>query len=246
METDTVNFGDIVHHSLIDFDGHVSEVIYFNKCNMRCGYCQNFELIMRDDVRLIDDVINMIDVNMSDSVVFSGGEPTLQPDVLLEMVRRVKNELDMDVAIETNGTRPDVIDEVSPYVDQMFIDFKSDPFNYDTLKLGMSPSDFDNYFKTLDLVESLRIPLELRTTCFSNLIDEQTIHHMGDFIDASFYYEPTWVLQQGHTVDVLDNVIFDDSVVYGYEQMKELGDIGRTYVEDMYIFTGTNGRELIQ
>jgi pyruvate-formate lyase-activating enzyme len=201
---------------------------------------------MRDDVRLIDDVIDMIDVNICDSVVISGGEPCAQPKPLIEITRRIKEELNMDVAVETNGTFPEVIDDISPYVDQFFVDFKSDPFNYNRDLLGMSQVDFDNYFRTLDLIESLRVPLELRTTCFSNLIDELTIHHMGDFIDSSFYYEPTWVLQQGHVDDVLDNLLFDETVVYSYDDMKELGNIGREYVEDMYIHTFNKGRELVE
>lgn len=240
------NFGGINHHSLVDWDGMVTDVIFANKCNMRCGYCQNHELIMRDDMVDTDDILKMIDYDFIDGVVFSGGEPTVQCETLVEMVKDIYVNTDLKIAIETNGTRPDVIDELSPYLDQVFMDFKASPFKYPLDLLGISETDVKQTFESMELVDNLRIPLELRTTCFTNIISEHDIEVMGEFIESTFRYEPTWVLQQGHVDNVLDSDIFDNNVVYDSEQMMELGDIGRTYVEDMYIHTMINGREIIR
>lgn len=48
-------------------------------------------------------------------VVISGGEPTLQPDALVEMARLLKTELKMHVTLETNGVL--FIQELSPWID---------------------------------------------------------------------------------------------------------------------------------
>jgi len=236
------NMGGINHHSLVDWNGMVADVIFANKCNMRCSYCQNHDLIMRDDLRSADDVLKLIDVDFVDAVVFSGGECTLQPEALEYMMKYLKEHTELKVAIETNGTRPDVIDELSPYLDQVFMDFKSNPYQFRNDLLGTSETDVKRMYDSMKLVDELGIPLELRTTCFNNIISERDIAMMGEFIEGNFRNEPTWVLQQGHVDDVLDSNIFDDDVVYTSEQMMELGDIGRTYVEEMYVVTKVNGR----
>lgn len=236
------NFGDIVHHSLVDYDGYVSDVIFANKCNFRCSYCQNHELIMRNNLCEADDVLGLIDYDFIDAVVFSGGEPTLQPESLEYMMKIIKDTSNLKIAIETNGSRPDVIDMLSPYLDQVFMDFKSNPYAYELDLIGTSETDVQRTYESMELVDNLNIPLELRTTCFKNLISEHDIDMMGEYIEATFRYEPTWVLQQGHVSDVLNSDIFDDSVVYSSEQMMKLGDVGRKYTEDMYVFTSVDGR----
>lgn len=237
-----VNYGAIQHHSLVDWDGRVSDVIFFNGCNMSCGYCQNFELIQRYNLREADDILKMIDYDFIDGVVFSGGECTLQPDTLEYMMKSIKDTSNLTIAIETNGTRPDVIDDLSPYLDQVFMDFKSNPYAYKLDLIGTKEADVQCTFDSMELVDNLRIPLELRTTCFSNLITSHDIEAMGEFIESTFRYEPTWVLQQGIVDDVLDTSVFNDDVVYSQEQMMNLGDIGRKYTEDMYVTTKVNGR----
>lgn len=125
------------------------------------------------------------------------------------------------------------------------MDFKSDPFNYDIRNLGTNTTDVERMFESMLLVDGLGIPLELRTTCFKNIIGKLEIEHMGTFIDGHFDRCPTWVLQQGHTIDVLDNVIFNDDVVYGTDEMFELGSVARMEVEDVCVTTLVTGRKQI-
>ena len=236
------NFGGIVHHSLVDWDGMVVDVIFANKCNMSCGYCQNHELVMRDDMIETSDILDMIDVDFIDAVVFSGGEPTLQLEPLVLMMNILKEQTDLKIAIETNGTRPDVIDELAPYLDQVFMDFKGSPYQYPLDLIGTNEADVQRTYESMELVDSLNIPLELRTTCFSNLISERDIDMMGEYIEATFRYEPTWVLQQGLVTEVLNSDIFNETIIYSPEQMMSLGNIGRRYTEQMYVTTQVDGR----
>jgi pyruvate formate lyase activating enzyme len=57
-------------------------------------------------------------------VTFSGGEPLMQPDFLLEMLRECKTR-DIHTVVDTSCYAPtEVIDRVSPYVDLFLCDIK--------------------------------------------------------------------------------------------------------------------------
>ena len=36
----------IIETSLIDWDGKITTVLFFDKCNFMCPFCQNWELIL--------------------------------------------------------------------------------------------------------------------------------------------------------------------------------------------------------
>lgn len=55
-------------------------------------------------------------------VTFTGGEPTLNMPVLTELLKKLKQK-DINTAIETNGSHPDLASIIS-YVDYLIIDFK--------------------------------------------------------------------------------------------------------------------------
>ena len=59
-------------------------------------------------------------------VVFSGGEPTLQKDALIELARRVKG-MGLAVGIQTNGLFPDTLDALiaGQLVDKIALDYKT-------------------------------------------------------------------------------------------------------------------------
>lgn len=58
-------------------------------------------------------------------VTFSGGEPLMQPDFLLELLKKCKEE-DMNTVLDTTGyAAPEVIRKVIPYVDLFLYDLKA-------------------------------------------------------------------------------------------------------------------------
>lgn len=236
-----VNFGGINHSSLVDWDGYVVDVVFLNGCNMACKYCQNYDMIQDTNIVDTNDIISQLDFDFIDGVVFSGGECTLQPDALDELIDCVRDENKL-VAIETNGTRPEWIDDTLKYIDRVFMDYKSNPNSFNTHLIQIGPDDLRATYESMKLIDESDTPLELRTTCFKNLIGDWEIRCMGKFIAETFLNTPTWVLQQGHVNDVLDSFIFNDSVVYSYDEIQTLANIGRTYVEHMCYSTLPTGR----
>ena len=94
--------------SLIDMPGHVASVVYCQGCNRNCEYCHNPESIPQDVPGKIkwNEVISYLKtrLNQIDAVIFSGGEPTLQED-LLSCIEQCQ-DMGFKIGMHTNGDGP--------------------------------------------------------------------------------------------------------------------------------------------
>lgn len=206
-----VNIGKVISISTVDWHGRSSHVIFFNGCNFRCPYCQNYKLL--DCKRLVD--IEKIERGILDAkvfisaVVFSGGEPTMQPDELIHLAEFVKRQ-GLLVGIQTNGSFPDVLRELArmKLVDKIFLDIKASPlkgYRYGQITNGA-------YIVADRVIQSLNIPnisIEARTTIFRSLNDSLEI---AKYL-ADSEYNGTYVIQQGVPWNTLDNKIRKEDIL---------------------------------
>ena len=102
--------GGITDMSTVDWYGNVSLVLFFAGCNLRCPYCQNSSLLPLDsgsevDLSYLEERIEtgLKPVPQLDAVVFTGGEPLLQPDAVIEAAKIVKQR-GLKLMLDTNGT----------------------------------------------------------------------------------------------------------------------------------------------
>ncbi|MCD6480271.1 radical SAM protein, partial [Candidatus Bathyarchaeota archaeon] len=90
-----MRLGGILDLSTVDWYGNASLIVFFAGCNFRCPYCQNSPLIPTDSgVEVGVEVLReRIEKNLIllDAVVFTGGEPTLQPEGVEEAARAVRD-----------------------------------------------------------------------------------------------------------------------------------------------------------
>jgi pyruvate formate lyase activating enzyme len=106
-------------------------VVFTHGCNLRCRYCHNPELLDGAPPRRIeeDEILGLLDRRRGklDGIVVTGGEPTLQRG-LAAFLARVK-ALGFLAKLDTNGTRPEVIEELlaARLVDFLAIDLKATP-----------------------------------------------------------------------------------------------------------------------
>lgn len=91
-----MQIGGFVRQSSIDWDGKLAAVVFTRGCNLRCFYCHNPSLVLPGlygGSNLIADgeVLEILRkrAGFLDGVVITGGEPTMQPD-LLDFLRQVK------------------------------------------------------------------------------------------------------------------------------------------------------------
>lgn len=112
-----MRIGGFLKQSLIDWEGRLVAVVFTKGCNFRCGYCHNPSLVIPRLVECTPDipseeVLTYLKARRHwlDGVVVSGGEPTLQPD-LVQFLEQVQ-ELGLAVKLDTNGTHPEVLTEL--------------------------------------------------------------------------------------------------------------------------------------
>ena len=93
---------------LVDGPG-IRTVVFLNGCMLRCKFCHNPETWHKGELNYSsDDIVNKVlrskpYFKNNGGVTFSGGEPLLQYDFLVECCKKLKNE-NIHIAIDTAGT----------------------------------------------------------------------------------------------------------------------------------------------
>ena len=189
-----MKIGTIQKFSLIDYPGKMSAVIGTQGCNMRCFWCHNGYLMPHDcspSFQPIEEenLFQFLNerVNFLDAVVISGGEPTLQTD-LLEFCERIK-VLGFHVKLDTNGTSPAMLQEIidAGLLDYVAMDIKTDAEQYD--QLCGEKIEMDAILASIDIIVSANMPYEFRTTCVTPFVCRDNIEDLAKMISgARLYY----------------------------------------------------------
>lgn len=105
-----VNFGGFVPVSTVDWRGRSVCTVFLRGCPVRCHYCHNLALQSGKDVRDTEEVLDMIRSSrmIISGVIFSGGEPTLQKDALIELAGGCR-EMGLNIGVQTNGVFPETL-----------------------------------------------------------------------------------------------------------------------------------------
>ncbi|NMA67104.1 MAG: anaerobic ribonucleoside-triphosphate reductase activating protein [Clostridiaceae bacterium] len=164
--------------SLLDYPKKISAVIFTQGCNMDCSYCHNRRIIepgykdsCLSDVEILTFLMKR--KKLLDGVVVTGGEPTLQKD-LLSFISKVKN-MGYSIKLDTNGTNPDVLNELinNELIDYVAMDIKAPLSNYD--KICCTKVDTEKIKKSIELLLKGNIEYEFRTTYVPGLKEDDLI-----------------------------------------------------------------------
>lgn len=169
-----MNISGIVKSSLIDYPGLVSCVLFVPGCNYNCFYCHNRSLIDGSHILLTPQSVTGFlqkRTGLLDGVVISGGEPTLQGD-LLSFMAAVKC-LGYRIKLDTNGSRPDVIEEILrlKLCDYFAVDYKAPAAVYQ--KICGRSADADQVISTVRLLIAHGASFEVRTTVIPQLTGDE-------------------------------------------------------------------------
>ncbi len=171
----TLKVGGVTPFSATDYPGQLAAVVFVQGCPWRCGYCHNPHLqprTARSPVRW-SDVLALLQrrVGLIDAVVFSGGEPTMDP-ALLDAMRSVRS-LGFRVGLHSAGMYPRRLAAVLPLVDWVGLDVKASMQGYDAIT-GI----FDSARQVragVELVLASGVAYECRTTVHPALHSEAEI-----------------------------------------------------------------------
>lgn len=178
--------GGLYRFSLIDYPGRISGVIFTVGCNFRCSYCHNPELVENSvDIISEDEVLSFLNERKDklDGIVLTGGEPTLQSDII-EFIEKIK-KLGFLVKLDTNGSRPEIIKELIDrnLIDYIAMDIKAPIERY--REITLSNIDTTKILESINLVVSSSIEYEFRTTVVRSLLSKEDILKIGEMIRSA-------------------------------------------------------------
>ena len=192
-----MKIGGIIDISTKDIPHRSSMVIFTVGCNFKCGFCHN-KYLLQPDVGKTYDIGELMKIISSNSLVsgvsISGGEPTLQND-LLELCKEIY-QLGKYLSIDTNGSRPEVIQKILPYISRVALDLKG-PLNQQKLeKITGVKVKVDDIIKTIDILNShAEIDFEIRTTYVGELLTSGELEEIITLLNQR-QFKGTFVLQQ--------------------------------------------------
>jgi pyruvate formate lyase activating enzyme len=168
-----MTLGGIQRVSLIDYPNTVACVLFTRGCNFRCPFCHNPDLVVPSlyrkplDTAHVDSFLVRRGKKL-DGVVVSGGEPTIQEDIVCYL-KKLKCS-GYKVKLDTNGGRPDVLERIvaDGIVDYIAMDVKAPLDRYK--KLCGVPVDVGRIKDSISLIKGSGLLHEFRTTVIKPLL----------------------------------------------------------------------------
>ncbi|PIU03704.1 anaerobic ribonucleoside-triphosphate reductase activating protein [Candidatus Shapirobacteria bacterium CG08_land_8_20_14_0_20_39_18] len=246
--------------SVIEWPGKIASVIFTFGCNFRCGFCHNAGLVdpstslrlrsgrafrmtrLQDysEQSIIDDLEKR--KKWVDALVVTGGEPCLQPD-LPEFLSKVK-ELGLLTMIETNGSRPEILELLfkKKLLDRIAMDIKG-PLDerYEeiiqnskiptSLKLRGAGKIQNEIKKSIEIILKSEVEYEFRTTVVPGIHNKKVLQEiLGQLkvLCSNIEYPVSsisWKLQNFQPNNCLDPK-FNNLKPFTEEEFEEMKKIG--------------------
>ncbi len=159
--------------SLLDYEDKVSVVLFSQACNMRCPFCHNGEAVLgasKEDEIDFNEILDFLKTRkgLIDAVVFTGGEPTLEPDLKVKI--KAVRDLGFLIKLDTNGTNPEIVESLldEGLIDYVAMDIKNCPNLY-AETCGLKFINIDNIKKSIAIIMAKAPDYEFRTTLVKEL-----------------------------------------------------------------------------
>lgn len=177
--------------SMVDYDGHIACTIFTTGCNFACPFCHNSGLVTKIDTSTListEEVIAHLKKRKGiiDAIVISGGEPTLQPD-LIDFIKSLR-ELDISIKLDTNGTNLPILKELveNNLIDYVAMDIKNSIAKYPlTINKDVEKGTI---LDTIKYIMTSGIDYEFRTTLVKEFHSVSDIKDIAQMIKGAKKY----------------------------------------------------------
>ena len=185
-----MKLGGLIKFTLIDFPGNPAAIVFTQGCNFRCRYCHNPELVyphLFTESMPEKEVMDFLQRRQGtlEGVVISGGEPTLQED-LVRFMADIK-ALGYKTKLDTNGTRPEVLRELidKELVDFIAMDLKA-PFEKYAAITGVEANSAVLQ-QSMDLIRNSGLDYQFRTTYDKEVLCDEDIAQLTQLAGNNHY-----------------------------------------------------------
>lgn len=218
--------------SLIDWPGQVVSLIFTGGCNFRCPFCYNTDLVLRPTTLpnlKEEDILAKLKERKDfiDGVVFSGGEPTLQP--LEDFLTKIK-KLKLKIALETNGSNPAMLKDLlkKKLLEGIFMDIKGPLEKYEEIT-GVK-IDKEKIKESVSLIKGNypKIAAEFRTTVVPKFIKTEDIKKIYSLTGGKVPFR----LQQFQNKKTL-SPSFQKIKPYSPEELEKILEEAKKYFHDV-------------
>lgn len=158
---------------LVDGPG-LRYVVFMQGCKLRCLYCHNPETWKMHGQKisseeLLNKILRYKNYYSNGGVTFSGGEPLIQKDFLIDILKKCK-ENHLHTAIDTAGVGTGDYEEILKYVDLIILDIKAtDEKSYQQI----TGSNMDEFIKFLTVAQKLNKNFWIRSVIVPGLNDNK-------------------------------------------------------------------------
>ena len=160
--------------TLTSVDGPgIRTIVFLSGCRKRCLYCHNPEMFkMTKPNYTVKELVNRIlryknYFKRGGGVTFSGGEPLIQTNFLIEVCKELKKE-NIHIAIDTAGDFEGNIHELLKYVDLIILDIKHvKKHEYEFL----TKSNIKKVEEFIKIINKTNIPVSLRQVVVPGMHD---------------------------------------------------------------------------
>ena len=177
-----INIAGVETFSMVDYPGQMSAVIFMQGCPWRCPFCHNGELqkIGKESGFEWKKFTKFLEERKGklDAVVFSGGEPLVQENVV-DAIKEVKVIGCYKIGLHTGGYRPKVFEKVLPEVNWVGFDIKA-PFEKEKYQSITGPDNLEQVKESLKMLINSGKDFECRTTCDPRYLSLDDIRKIGD------------------------------------------------------------------
>ena len=186
--------GGLQKVTLLDFPGKVACTIFLTGCNLRCPYCHNPELALRQDSKKCIFENEFFEFLISrkgklDGVCITGGEPTIHPE-LPNLIRRIK-DTGFLIKLDSNGTVPEMLEYLlrEKLPDYVAMDIKNAPSRYaETCGADV----IEPVKKSVALLKNSNVDYEFRTTGCHPFHSTKCMEEIGCWLRGAkrYYIQP--------------------------------------------------------
>jgi len=221
-----MKFSGLQKTSLADFPDRVASVLFTPGCNLRCPFCHNWRVVVEPKPPFLNEetILKILDERKGfvDSVVVSGGEPTIHRD-LPRLLAKLKDRGFM-IKLDTNGFNSQVLEECLPFVDFVALDVKTSLGKYGRLGAG----DTGEFVRTVEMLKTGKVDYEFRATVVPGFVDAEDVPRIGELVRGA----RAFVFQQFVAGDTLDKS-FGLVKPYSPECIKGFAESMQKYAENV-------------